>query len=59
MRIDEPFLATSDLNPVLDELRAAMAEGSVATIKATLARAVESYRPRLPEAGAGAPREAA
>jgi FlaA1/EpsC-like NDP-sugar epimerase len=59
MRIHEPYLVTSDLYPVLDELRAAMADGSIATIKATLARAVESYHPRLPETAEGAPREAA
>jgi FlaA1/EpsC-like NDP-sugar epimerase len=59
MRIDEPFLVTSDLDPVLDALRVAMADGSIAAIKATLARTVESYRPRRLEARVGAPREAA
>ena len=59
MRCHEPFLRTSELNAVLDELNAAMAEGSTARIQATLARAVESYRPPLPEPGAGKPREAA
>jgi FlaA1/EpsC-like NDP-sugar epimerase len=58
-RSHEPFLRASDLNAVLDELSTAMTVGSVANIKATLGRAVESYCPRLLEPGSGEPREAA
>jgi FlaA1/EpsC-like NDP-sugar epimerase len=59
MRCHEPYLRMSELNAVLDELNSAMTEGSTARIQATLARAVESYRPPLPEPGTSKSRAAA
>jgi FlaA1/EpsC-like NDP-sugar epimerase len=59
MRSHEPFLSTGELTTVLDELSRAMADGSVDAIQATLARAVESYRPGKSESGPGGSREAA
>jgi FlaA1/EpsC-like NDP-sugar epimerase len=45
MRSREPYLPRPELDGLLAELRAGMAEGSIAAIRATLARAVEDYRP--------------
>jgi UDP-N-acetylglucosamine 4,6-dehydratase len=45
MRSREPCLPRHELDAVLAELRAGMADGSDAAIRATLARAVEDYRP--------------
>jgi FlaA1/EpsC-like NDP-sugar epimerase len=45
LRSREPFLPKAKLEPLLDELAAALEEDSAPTIKATLARAVENYRP--------------
>jgi FlaA1/EpsC-like NDP-sugar epimerase len=45
LRSQEPFLAKAKLEPLLAELAAALEEDSVPAIKATLARAVENYRP--------------
>jgi FlaA1/EpsC-like NDP-sugar epimerase len=59
MRSHEPFLNSTDLNAVLAELTAAMAENSVPAIQATLTRAVESYRPGRLDPGPDEPREAA
>ena len=59
MRIQEPFLENADLESVLAELAAAMEEGSTAAMQATLARAVESYRPARRAPGEREPREAA
>jgi UDP-N-acetylglucosamine 4,6-dehydratase len=59
MRCHEPFVSSRDLSVVLDDLSAAMIEGSTTAIQATLARAVESYRPQLAVMGPRAPREAA
>ena len=59
MRIQEPFLESADLESVLAELAAAMEKGSTAAIQATLARAVESYRPARRAPGEREPREAA
>jgi FlaA1/EpsC-like NDP-sugar epimerase len=59
MRSHEPFLSTSELGAVLDELDAAMNEDSLPAIEATLSRAVENYRPGRPESGPGGSREAA
>ena len=59
MRIQEPFLANADLESVLAELAAAMEKGSTSAMQATLARAVESYRPARRAPGGREPREAA
>ena len=59
MRIQEPFLQRADLEAVLTELAGAMEQGTLAAIQATLARAVESYRPARRAADGGEPREAA
>jgi len=59
MRIQEPFLQRADLESVLAELAGAMEQGTLAAIQATLARAVESYRPARRAADGGEPREAA
>jgi UDP-N-acetylglucosamine 4,6-dehydratase len=45
MRSREPCLSRHELDAVLAELYAGMADGSSATIRAILARAVEDYRP--------------
>jgi FlaA1/EpsC-like NDP-sugar epimerase len=45
MRSREPCLPRHELDAVLTELRAAMADSSPAAIRAVLARAVEDYRP--------------
>jgi FlaA1/EpsC-like NDP-sugar epimerase len=45
MRSREPYLPRHELDGLLGELCAGMAEGSIAAIRATLARAVEDYRP--------------
>jgi hypothetical protein len=45
MRSREPCLSRHELDAVLAELHAGMADGSSATIRAILARAVEDYRP--------------
>jgi FlaA1/EpsC-like NDP-sugar epimerase len=45
MRSHEPCLPRSELEEMLAELRAGMADGSPAAIRATLARAVEDYQP--------------
>jgi FlaA1/EpsC-like NDP-sugar epimerase len=45
MRSREPYLPRRELDAVLAELRAGMAEDSAAAIRAVLARAVEDYRP--------------
>ncbi|HEX5958987.1 MAG TPA: nucleoside-diphosphate sugar epimerase/dehydratase, partial [Hyphomicrobiaceae bacterium] len=45
MRCLEPSLTRHALDAVLHDLRAAMAEGDAAGIRAVLARAVEDYRP--------------
>jgi FlaA1/EpsC-like NDP-sugar epimerase len=45
MRSHEPCLPRCELDDVLAELRAGMADGSPATIRGILARAVEDYRP--------------
>jgi FlaA1/EpsC-like NDP-sugar epimerase len=45
MRSREPYPPRPELDGLLAELRAGMAEGSIAAIRATLARAVEDYRP--------------
>ena len=55
MRSREPYLPRHALDALLAELHAGMAGGSVAAIRATLARAVEDYRPGRREE----PREAA
>ena len=44
-RSQEPFLPKAKLEPLLAELAAALDEEAVPAIKATLARAVENYRP--------------
>ena len=59
MRIQEPFLENADLESVLAELAAAMEKGSTSAMQATLARAVESYRPARRAPGGREPREAA
>jgi FlaA1/EpsC-like NDP-sugar epimerase len=59
MRSQEPFLPQTDLDAVLSELTAAMEKDSVTAIQATLARAVENYRPARRDADGGKPREAA
>ena len=59
MRSREPFLQRADLDAVLAQLGAAMAEDSVAAIQAVLARGVESYRPARRDLDGGEPREAA
>jgi FlaA1/EpsC-like NDP-sugar epimerase len=59
MRSREPFLERAALETVLAELKAALDDGSMAAIKATLACAVESYRPERRAADGGEPREAA
>jgi FlaA1/EpsC-like NDP-sugar epimerase len=59
MRSHEPFLRRGELEAVLAELDSAMAEGTEAGIRATLTRAVESYRPERRDAASGKPREAA
>jgi len=56
MRSREPFLPRHTFDALLSELQASMASGSVAAIRATLARAVEDYRPRRRDVE---PREAA
>ncbi len=45
MRSREPYLPRHELDAVLAELRAGMADDSEAAIRAILARAVEDYRP--------------
>ena len=45
MRSREPYLPRHELDGLLAELRAGMADGSIAAIRTTLARAVEDYRP--------------
>jgi FlaA1/EpsC-like NDP-sugar epimerase len=45
MRSREPYLPRHELDGLLGELRAGMVDGSIAAIRATLARAVEDYRP--------------
>jgi FlaA1/EpsC-like NDP-sugar epimerase len=45
LKSQEPFLPKAKLEPLLDELAAALEQDSVPAIKATLARAVENYRP--------------
>jgi FlaA1/EpsC-like NDP-sugar epimerase len=50
MRSREPFLPRHELDALLAELRAGMADGSVAAIREVLARAVEDYRPSQREA---------
>jgi FlaA1/EpsC-like NDP-sugar epimerase len=50
MRSREPYLPRPALDPLLAELQASMAEGSVAAIRATLAHTVEEYRPARHEA---------
>ncbi len=45
MRSREPCLPRHELDAVLADLRAGMADDSAATIRAILARAVEDYRP--------------
>jgi FlaA1/EpsC-like NDP-sugar epimerase len=45
MRSREPYLPRPTLDALLAELQASMAAGSVAAIRATLARAVEDYHP--------------
>jgi len=45
MRSREPFLQRHTLDALLAELEASMAGGSVAAIRATLARTVEDYHP--------------
>ena len=45
MRSREPCLPRHELDAVLAELRAGMADGSDAALRAILARAVEDYRP--------------
>ena len=58
MRSNEPFLPTPALDEVLAELRAGMAEGSIAKIKGTLESAVEDYRPGRRALPPDEPREA-
>jgi FlaA1/EpsC-like NDP-sugar epimerase len=58
MRSNEPFLPTPALDAVLAELRAGMAEGSIANIKGTLESAVEDYRPGRRALPPDEPREA-
>jgi len=55
MRSREPYLQRHMLEALLAELHASMERGSLAAIRATLARTVEDYRPGQREA----PREAA
>jgi FlaA1/EpsC-like NDP-sugar epimerase len=50
MRSREPYLARDELDALLAELRASMADGSIAAIRSVLARAVEDYRPSRREA---------
>jgi FlaA1/EpsC-like NDP-sugar epimerase len=45
MRSREPYLPRPALDALLAELQASMTAGSVAAIRATLARTVEDYRP--------------
>jgi UDP-N-acetylglucosamine 4,6-dehydratase len=45
LRSREPFVPQAKLEPLLDELAAALEQDSVAAIKTTLARAVENYHP--------------
>jgi FlaA1/EpsC-like NDP-sugar epimerase len=45
MRSREPYLPRPALDALLSELQASMTAGSVAAIRATLARAVEEYHP--------------
>jgi FlaA1/EpsC-like NDP-sugar epimerase len=45
LRNNEPFLASNDLAPHLDVLRAAVAEGDGAAIEGVLMRIVEGYAP--------------
>jgi FlaA1/EpsC-like NDP-sugar epimerase len=59
MRIQEPFLERADLEALLAELAGAMEQGTLAAIQATLARAVESYRPGRRAPAGGEPRDAA
>jgi FlaA1/EpsC-like NDP-sugar epimerase len=54
----EPYLPRAQFEAVMAELGASMAEGTMAAIQATLARAVESYRPER-RATPAASREAA
>jgi UDP-N-acetylglucosamine 4,6-dehydratase len=50
MRSREPYLVRRELDALLAELRASMADGSVGGIRSVLARAVEDYRPSRREA---------
>jgi FlaA1/EpsC-like NDP-sugar epimerase len=50
MRSREPDLPRHELDALLAELRAGMADGSIAAIREVLARAVEDYRPSRREA---------
>jgi FlaA1/EpsC-like NDP-sugar epimerase len=50
MRSREPHLPRHELDALLAELRASMADGSVAAIREVLARTVEDYRPSRREA---------
>jgi FlaA1/EpsC-like NDP-sugar epimerase len=58
-RSHEPFLQKAELDAMLAELGNVMVEGTTATIQATLARAVENYRPDRRDLGPREPREAA
>jgi FlaA1/EpsC-like NDP-sugar epimerase len=59
LRCHEPFLQRADLENVLAELEAAIADGAVPAIQGALARAVEDYRPDRRDPAARSPREAA
>jgi FlaA1/EpsC-like NDP-sugar epimerase len=51
LRSREPFLPLAKLEPLLVELAAVLEQASVPTIKATLARVVENYRPAQHDVG--------
>jgi FlaA1/EpsC-like NDP-sugar epimerase len=50
MRSREPYLPRHELDALLAELRAGMADGSIGAIREVLTRAVEDYRPSRREA---------
>jgi FlaA1/EpsC-like NDP-sugar epimerase len=55
LRSREPFVPKAKLEPMLDELAAAMEEDAVAAIKATLGRVVENYLPAQYDANRAEP----
>jgi FlaA1/EpsC-like NDP-sugar epimerase len=55
LRSSEPFMPKAKLEPMLDELAAAMETEAVAAIKATLGRVVENYRPAQYDANRAEP----